>query len=51
MNDDIKPDSEEPEILAGTGLDESDVASTEWVRAAIELHEGGTAALCATLRS
>jgi len=40
MNDDIKPDSEEPEILAGTGLDESDVASTEWVRAAIELHEG-----------
>ena len=40
MNDDIKPDSVDPGISAGMGLEEPDSTSTEWVRAAIELHEG-----------
>ena len=40
MNDDIKPDSVDPGISAGMGLEEPDSNSTEWVRAAIELHEG-----------
>jgi len=40
MNDDIKPDSEDPGISAGMGLEKPDSTSTEWVRAAIELHEG-----------
>ena len=40
MNDDIKPDSEDSRISAGVGLDEPDFASADWVRAAIELHEG-----------
>ena len=40
MNDDIKPDSKDPGILPGFGLDEPDCASADWVRAAIELHEG-----------
>lgn len=40
MNDDIKPDSVDPGISAGMGLEKPDSTSTEWVRAAIELHEG-----------
>jgi RNA polymerase sigma-70 factor (ECF subfamily) len=40
MNDDIKPDSEDPGISAGMGIEKPDSTSTEWVRAAIELHEG-----------
>ena len=32
MNDDIKPDSVDPGISAGMGLEEPDSTSTEWVR-------------------
>ena len=40
MNDDIKPDSEDARISTGVGLTDSELASADWVRAAIELHEG-----------
>jgi len=40
MNDDIKPDSEDARISAGVGLADSELASADWVNAAIELHEG-----------